>query len=72
MGPVCTVMDLLGHPYTRGREVIVDMEDEEMGSIPMHNIVPKLSRSPGAMRRPAPKVGEHTNEILEELKRKKR
>ncbi len=70
VGPVCSVMDLLDHPYTRGREAIVELEDEEMGSIPMHNIVPRLSHSPGVFRRPAPKIGEHTNEILEELQRK--
>jgi crotonobetainyl-CoA:carnitine CoA-transferase CaiB-like acyl-CoA transferase len=38
-----------------------------MGSVPMHNIVPRLSESPGGFRRPAPKLGEHTEAILAEL-----
>jgi crotonobetainyl-CoA:carnitine CoA-transferase CaiB-like acyl-CoA transferase len=42
----------------------VDLPDAQMGSIPMHNVVPRLSESPGAIRRPAPELGEHTAEVL--------
>ena len=67
VGPVCSVADLVDHPYTKGREVIVDIADRSMGSVPMHNVVPRLSRTPGGFRRPAPALGEHTAEILAEL-----
>lgn len=67
VGPVCSAADLIDHPYVKGREVIVELEDRTMGSVPMHNIVPRLSRSPGGFRRPAPALGEHTAEILAEL-----
>ncbi len=30
----------------------------------MHNIIPRLSATPGRLRRPAPRLGEHTAEIL--------
>jgi len=30
----------------------------------MHNIIPRLSDTPGRLRRPAPRLGEHTAEIL--------
>ena len=70
VGPVCTVADLLNHPYARGREAIVDLPDRELGSLPMHNIVPRLGASPGGFRRPAPRLGEHTDEILAELDRR--
>ena len=66
-GPVCSVADLLDHPYVIGREAIVEMEDADLGSLPMHNVVPRLSSTPGALRRPAPALGEHTAEILREL-----
>ena len=59
--------ELLDHPYTIGREVMVEVEDADMGSLPMHNVVPRLSASPGGFRRAAPMLGEHTNEILAEL-----
>lgn len=69
VGPVCTAMDLLTHPYALGREAVVEMQDADMGSVPQHNIVPRLSGTPGGFKRPAPKIGEHTQEILAELER---
>jgi crotonobetainyl-CoA:carnitine CoA-transferase CaiB-like acyl-CoA transferase len=67
VGPVCTVMDLRDHPYATGREALVELPDTEMGAVPMHNIVPRLTLTPGGFRRPAPRLGEHTAEILAEL-----
>lgn len=69
VGPVCSVQDLLEHPYILEREAIVELEDGTMGSLPMHNIIPRLSETPGVFRRPAPVLGEHTAEILAELDR---
>ena len=69
VGPVCSVADLLEHPYVTGREAIIEVEDRDLGSIPMHNILPRLSATPGGFRRPAPALGEHTAEILAEIER---
>jgi len=69
VGPVCSVADLVGHPYIEGREAIVELEDRDLGSVRMHNIVPRLSETPGGFMRPAPLLGEHTQEILDSLKR---
>ncbi len=63
-GPVYDVADGLSDPHFRARGVFVEVEDPEIGSIPMPNIVPRLSETPGVWRRPAPKLGEHTGEIL--------
>ena len=30
----------------------------------MHNVFPRLSGTPGRLRRPAPSLGQHTAEIL--------
>lgn len=68
VGPVLSMKELLSHPYARGREAIVELEDADLGSIPMHNVVPRLSGSPGGFRRAAPALGEHTEEILAELR----
>jgi crotonobetainyl-CoA:carnitine CoA-transferase CaiB-like acyl-CoA transferase len=67
VGPVYAVADLLEHPYTVGREAIVELPDEQLGSVAMHNIIPRLSSTPGQFRRPAPRLGEHTDEVLATL-----
>ena len=48
------------------REILVDLPDAEIGRLPMHNVIPRLSETPGRLRRPAPALGEHTDEILKE------
>ncbi|MGY6633153.1 MAG: CaiB/BaiF CoA transferase family protein [Alkalilacustris sp.] len=67
VGPVCSVADLVDHPYVLDREAIVWAEDSAMGSLPMHNVIPRLTTTPGGFRRPAPDLGEHTDEILAEV-----
>lgn len=67
VGPVCDIADLVEHPYLSERGILVELPDEEMGSVPMHTVVPRLSDTPGAIRRPAPTLGQHTDEILAEL-----
>jgi crotonobetainyl-CoA:carnitine CoA-transferase CaiB-like acyl-CoA transferase len=46
--------------YAFPRALIVEVEDRELGALPMHNIVPRLSVTPGMWRLPAPRLGEHT------------
>lgn len=64
VAPVYDVADGLADAHFRERGVFVDVEDPELGSIPMPNIVPRLSGTPGVWRRPAPKLGEHTDDVL--------
>jgi crotonobetainyl-CoA:carnitine CoA-transferase CaiB-like acyl-CoA transferase len=71
VGPVYSVAELIDHPYVVGREAMVNLPDEELGYVPMHNIIPRLSETPGQFRRPAPKLGQHTQEILNEIHRDK-
>lgn len=68
VGPVCSMAELLENPYVVGREVLVDLPDADMGSVPMHNVVPRFSGTPGVFRRPAPDLGEHNDEILGEIR----
>jgi crotonobetainyl-CoA:carnitine CoA-transferase CaiB-like acyl-CoA transferase len=67
VGQVCDEADLAEHPYVHEREVLIDLPDRLMKSIPMHNIVPRLSGTPGAVRTPAPALGQHNLEILRGL-----
>jgi formyl-CoA transferase len=34
-------------------------------SVLMHNVVPRLSRTPGTLRTPAPELGEHNRQYLD-------
>lgn len=66
VGPIFNIADAMDDPHFDEREIIVDVEDAEFGSLPMHNIVPRMSATPGVWRRPAPGIGEHTHEVLAE------
>ena len=65
--PVYDIDQLIADPHVGAREVLVDMPDAEMGHVMMHNVVPRLSGTPGALRTPAPGLGEHTRQILDGL-----
>ena len=64
VGPVYDIGDAVEDPHFRLRQILVDVEDPELGALPMHNIVPRLSATPGVWRRPAPLLGQHTDEVL--------
>lgn len=66
VGPIFNIADAMADPHFDEREIIVDVEDADFGSLPMHDIVPRLSATPGVWRRPAPDIGEHTREVLRE------
>ncbi|MBT8002211.1 MAG: CoA transferase, partial [Rhodospirillales bacterium] len=65
--PVLDISQIVEDEHFREREILVEVPDEDLGSIPMHNIIPRLSDSPGHLRRPAPTLGQHTEEILGDL-----
>lgn len=64
VGPVFDASDLLTDHYVCERESIVEVDDHELGEMPMHNVVPRMSGTPGGFRYPAPLKGEHSDEIL--------
>ncbi len=45
----------------------MDYDYEGMERLPMHQSFPRLSETPGAVRSPAPKLGQDNTEILTEL-----
>lgn len=62
--PVYEIDQFVADRHVLEREVVVDLPDEELGSVTVHNVLPRLSGTPGGFRHPAPKLGEHTAEIL--------
>ncbi|MGH6762534.1 MAG: CaiB/BaiF CoA transferase family protein [Phyllobacterium sp.] len=66
VGPVYDIADIAEDAHFAERGILVDVEDTDNGSLPMHNILPRLSSTPGVWRRPAPALGQHTGDILKE------
>lgn len=67
IGPICDAAQLFDDPYVIERESIVEIDDAELGTVPVHNIVPRLSATPGNFRMPAPLMGQHSAELLAPL-----
>ena len=67
--PVYEIDQLLDDPHVQERGVLVEAPDEEAGSVLMHNIIPRLSETPGRLRSAAPSLGQHNVEILSSLGR---
>jgi crotonobetainyl-CoA:carnitine CoA-transferase CaiB-like acyl-CoA transferase len=67
VGPIYDIAQIMADPHVQAREMVVEYPDAEMGTVPMHGVVPPLSATPGAVRMPAPKLGEHNGEILSGL-----
>jgi crotonobetainyl-CoA:carnitine CoA-transferase CaiB-like acyl-CoA transferase len=65
--PVYDIDQFLADPHVQARGIVVDVPDAQLGQITMHNIIPRLSDTPGRLRTPAPEIGEHTAEILGQL-----
>ena len=62
--PIYEVDQFLDDPHVQARGIVVEMPDDDMGSVLMHGIVPRLSETPGRLRQPAPRLGEHTHAVL--------
>jgi crotonobetainyl-CoA:carnitine CoA-transferase CaiB-like acyl-CoA transferase len=66
-GPVNTYADALSDEQTLARAMVVEAQHPDAGTVRMLGIPVKLSDTPGAIRRPPPRLGEHTDEILGEI-----
>ena len=67
IGPVYDIAQIMQDPHVIERELVADYPDPDMGAFPMHHVMPRFSRTPGAIRAPAPKLGEHNRALLAEI-----
>jgi crotonobetainyl-CoA:carnitine CoA-transferase CaiB-like acyl-CoA transferase len=67
VGPVYDIADALADPHFAAREIVVELDDDTFGAMPMHNVTPRFSATPGQFRRPAPALDQHGAELLAEL-----
>ena len=64
IGPIYDIRQILDDPHFQARDILADYPDDETGAFPMHAVVPRLSGTPGAIRAPAPHLGQHNREVL--------
>jgi crotonobetainyl-CoA:carnitine CoA-transferase CaiB-like acyl-CoA transferase len=66
VGPLYDMADIETDPHFHARQIVVELPDSSLGTVPVHNISPRLMDTPGLFRRAAPELGEHTHEVLQE------
>ena len=67
-GRIYRAADMLADPHFAAREALVELDHPRWGKLPMQNAFPKLSLTPGAVRRAASQaVGQDNAEVYAEL-----
>jgi len=64
VGRIYTIADIASDPQYLARDMIVQTQDADGRALKVPGIVPKLSATPGRLRTPAPRLGEHTDQVL--------
>jgi formyl-CoA transferase/succinyl-CoA--D-citramalate CoA-transferase len=63
-GPVSDAAEVATDPHFRARDMVVEVATKAFGTMLMQGVVPKLTRTPGAIRWPGAELGEHNAEVL--------
>ena len=63
-GRIYTAADIAADPHYAARGMIQEVIAGDGEPLKVPGVIPKLSASPGAIRTPAPTLGEHTEEVL--------
>ena len=63
-GPIYNMEQVYKNPQVLARQMLVDLEGPDLGTIHNIGIPVKLSGTPGQIRTRAPMLGEHSAEVL--------
>ena len=66
-GPVNSIADIFADPHFKAREDLVTVEDPYLGTTTIPAVYPRLSHASGRVYSPAPRVGQHNEEIYQGL-----
>ncbi|WP_199033163.1 CoA transferase, partial [Ralstonia sp. ASV6] len=61
---IYTIADIAADPHYRARGVIETVRAQSGIDVEMPGVVPKLSGTPGAVQASAPRLGQHTRDVL--------
>jgi succinyl-CoA---D-citramalate CoA-transferase len=62
-----SIADIVADPHYTARADIVSVDDPTIGATRMQAVYPRLSETPGQIRRGAPRLGEHNREVYGDL-----
>jgi succinyl-CoA---D-citramalate CoA-transferase len=62
-GKIYRAPEMLEDAHFKAREAIIKTQHPKFGELLMQNVAPKLSATPGSIRRPGPELGQHNEEI---------
>src|SRR6266849_4586176 len=65
--PVLTRSEVIRHPHVEAMGIVAEVEHPKAGRLRQARAAARFSKTPPHMRRPAPALGEHTEEVLAEL-----
>ena len=66
-GPIYEFDEVFEDPQVRHLGVIAEMSQPGYGTVRMVNFPVRASATPARITRPAPRLGEHTAEVLDEI-----
>jgi crotonobetainyl-CoA:carnitine CoA-transferase CaiB-like acyl-CoA transferase len=67
VAPVYDARDIVEDPHIRQTEMIVEVQDSDLGSMLMHNVMWRMSASPGRIRFTGRALGADTDDVLGEV-----
>lgn len=67
IAPVYDAKDLVEDPHVRATEMLTTVEDDELGPMLMHNVMWRMSESPGRIRHTGRALGADTDAVLDDL-----
>ncbi|MGG1677359.1 CaiB/BaiF CoA transferase family protein [Neobacillus sp. NRS-1170] len=66
-GPIHTIDQVVNHPQVKAREMIIEVEHPNVHNLKMPGFPVKLSETPASLKKHPPLLGEHTEEVLDQL-----
>lgn len=67
VAPVYDAKDIVEDPHIRATEMLVDVPDKDFGTMLQHNVMWRMSKTPGSIRFTGRDLGQDTVSILGEL-----
>ena len=64
VAPIYSLDEVFADPQVQAREMVVEVQHPQLGRVRQVGVAAKLSETPGAVRWPGPRRGEHTEEVL--------